>query len=161
MQDINTTGYELDYYRHRQFKAGWQDLIEVVFSGILASADDADSRDFLRLMGSNLAKKLPLPEAETVGELEDALNALLRQFDWGRVQIEANGEQMILTHYAYPHSADPANEDVWALSFATVLEGAYDAWLLAQGGEAHVSLRWRSPAKDNTLVFCYRNEQRR
>ncbi|RQW65225.1 cellulose synthase, partial [Listeria sp. SHR_NRA_18] len=106
-------------------------------------------------------KKLPLPEAETVGELEDALNALLRQFDWGRVQIEANGEQMILTHYAYPHSADPANEDVWALSFATVLEGAYDTWLLAQGGEPHVSLRWRSPAKDNTLVFCYRNEQRR
>lgn len=66
MQDINNTWYELDYYRQRQFKAGWQDLIEVVFSGILASADDTDSRDFLRLMGSNLAKKLPLPEAETV-----------------------------------------------------------------------------------------------
>ncbi len=133
MQDINTTGYELDYYRQRQFKAGWQDLIEVVFSGILASADDADSRDFLRLMGSNLAKKLPLPEAETVGELEDALNALLRQFDWGRVQIEANGEQMVLTHYAYPHSADPANEDVWALSLPRCLRGPMTpgCWLRA------------------------------
>lgn len=161
MQDIRHTSCELDYYRQRQFKAGWQDLIEVVFSGILASADDTDSRDFLRLMGSNLAKKLPLPEAETVGELEDALNALLGQFDWGRVQIEANGEQLILTHYAYPHSAEPVSEDAWTLSFASVLEGAYDTWLLAQGGEPHVTLRWRSPAKDNTLVFCYRNEQRR
>lgn len=161
MQESHNSSYELDYYRQRQFKSGWQDLIEVVFSGILASADDTDSRDFLRLMGSNLAKKLPLSVAETVGELEDSLNVLLRHFDWGKVQIEANGEQMILTHFAYPHSADPDNEAAWVLSFATVLEGAYDTWLLAQGGEAHVSLRWRSPAKDNILVFCYRNEQRR
>lgn len=161
MQDNSNAAYELDYYRQRQFKAGWQDLAEVVFSGILASADDADGQDFLRLMGSHLAKKLPLPVAETLGDLEDGLNAMLRHFDWGWVQIEANGEQMLLTHYAYPHSADPQGEAAWTSSFALVMAGAYDAWLLAQGGETHVSLRWRGPAEDNTLVFCYRNEQRR
>ncbi len=161
MQDINNASYELDYYRQRQFKAGWQDLVEVVFSGIMASADDADGRDFLRLMGANLAKRLPMPAAETVGELEDGLNAMLRHFDWGWVQVAATGEQLLLTHYAYPHCAEPHSEATWASSFASVLEGAYDTWLLAQGGEPHVSLRWRGPVKDHTLVFCYRNEQRR
>ncbi|WP_431223101.1 cellulose biosynthesis protein BcsD [Serratia sp. L9] len=143
MQDINNASYELDYYRQRQFKPGWQDLIEVVFSGIQASADDADSRDFLRLMGGNLARKLPLSQAETLGDLEDSLNAMLRHFDWGWVQIEASGEQMLLSHYAYPHSADPDSEAAWALSFASVLEGLYDAWLLAQGGVSCFSaLAW-------------------
>ncbi|MFC0229376.1 cellulose biosynthesis protein BcsD [Serratia aquatilis] len=161
MQDINNSLYELDYYRQRQFKAGWQDLVEVVFSGILASADDADSRDFLRLMGANLAKKLPLPDAETVGDLEDSLNRMLRHFDWGSVRIDATQEQLLLTHYAYPRSADIESEPIWVLSFATVLEGAYEAWLLAQGGEPHVSLRWCGPAQENTLIFSYRNEQLR
>ncbi|WON78082.1 cellulose biosynthesis protein BcsD [Serratia sp. UGAL515B_01] len=161
MQDIINSSCELDYYRQRQFKTGWQDLIQVVFSGILASADDADGRDFLRLMGANLASKLPLPAAETVGELEDGLNGLLRHFDWGRVQIDPTPEQLLLTHYAYPRSDDPDNESIWAVSFATVLEGAYEAWLLAQGGEPHVSLRWCGPAEENTLIFRYKNEQRR
>ncbi|TQI79699.1 cellulose synthase subunit D [Serratia fonticola] len=161
MQEINNASYELDYHRQRQFKAGWQDLVEVVFSGILATADEADGCDFLRLMGSNLAQKLPLSAAETVGELEDELNARLRHFDWGRVQIEATDEQLLLTHYAYPRSAEPNSEATWTLSFASVLEGAYASWLLAQGGESHVSLRWQGPARDDALVFCYRNEQRK
>lgn len=161
MQDINNSSYELDYYRQRQFKTGWQDLVEVVFSGILASADHTDARDFLRLMGGNLAKKLPLPDAETVGDLEDSLNRMLRHFDWGRVQIESTPEQLLLTHCAYPRSADSESEELWALSFATVLEGAYEAWLLAQGGEPHVSLRWCGTAQENTLVFSYKNEQLR
>lgn len=161
MLDIKNTSFELDYYRQRQFKAGWQDLMEVVFSGILANADGADGRDFLRQMGGNLAKKLPLPEVQTVGELRDALNSLLRQFDWGWVQIEATGERLLLTHHAYPHSNLSHSEETWALCFACVLEGAYENWLLAQGGEPHISLRWLEPAKDNTLVFCYRNVQSR
>jgi hypothetical protein len=161
MLDIKSTSCELDYYRQRQFKAGWQDLVEVVFAGILASADAGDGRDFLRLMGGNLANKLPLPEVQTVGELKEALNTMLRQFDWGWVQIEATAEQLLLTHHAYPQSVHPHSEATWALAFACVLEGAYEHWLLAQGGEPHVSLRWLEPAKDNTLVFCYRNVQPR
>lgn len=161
MQDINNMSYELDYYRQQRFKAGWQDLVEVMFSGILASADEADGRDFLRLMGRNLATKLPLPLAETVGELEDNLNNLLRHIDWGWVQIEATHEQLRLLHYACPRSPEPDNEAAWELAFATVLEGAYAAWLQAQGGEPHVSLHWQRATKDNALVFCYKNEQPR
>ncbi|OMQ25741.1 cellulose biosynthesis protein BcsD [Serratia oryzae] len=159
MQDINNASYELDYYRRQQFKPGWQSLMEVVFSGILASADEADSRDFLRLMGSQLAEKTPLPEAETVGDLEDSINAVLSQFDWGWVQVDASEQGILLTHYAYPQAPDPDNESLWSISFATVLEGAYATWLLAQGGAPHVALRQSQQSQDHTLVFSYRNEQ--
>jgi hypothetical protein len=159
MQDIDNASYELDYYRRQQFKPGWQSLIEVIFSGILASADDADSRDFLRLMGSHLAEKMPLPDAQTVGEFEDGINALLSHFDWGWVQLEASEQGMLLTHHAYPQTPDPDNESMWSLSFATVLEGVYATWLLAQGGASHVSLRQSQQSDERTLVFSYKNEQ--
>ncbi|WP_337263881.1 MULTISPECIES: cellulose biosynthesis protein BcsD [unclassified Serratia (in: enterobacteria)] len=159
MQDINNASYELDYYRRQQFKPGWQSLMEVVFSGIFASADEADSRDFLRLMGSQLAEKTPLPEAETVGDLEDSINAVLSQFDWGWVKVDASEQEILLTHYAHPQAPDPNNELLWSLSFATVLEGAYATWLLAQGGAPHVALRQNQQYQDHTLVFSYRNGQ--
>lgn len=159
MQDINNASYELDYYRRQQFKPGWQSLMEVIFSGILASADEADSRDFLRLMGSHLAEKTPLPDAQTVGDLEDGINAVLSHFDWGWVQVEASEQEILLTHYAYPPAPDPDNEPVWSLSLATVLEGVYATWLLAQGGAPHVALRQSQPSQDRTLVFSYGNGQ--
>ncbi|AHG21773.1 cellulose synthase [Chania multitudinisentens RB-25] len=159
MQDINNASYELDYYRHQQFKPGWHSLVEVVFAGIMASADDADGRDFLRLMGSHLAQKTPLPEAQTIGELEDGINATLSHFDWGWVRVEASEKEILLTHYAYPQTPEPDNAPLWTLSFATVLEGIYETWLLAQGGAPHVSLRRKHSSQDRTLVFSYRNGQ--
>lgn len=159
MQDINNASYEIDYYRRQQFKPGWQSLMEVVFSGIFASADEADSRDFLRLMGSRLAEKTPLPDVQTVGDLEDSINAVLSHFDWGWVHIDASEQEILLTHYAYPQAPDPDNESIWRLSFATILEGAYATWLLAQGGAPHVALRHSQQSRDHTLVFSYRNGQ--
>ncbi|KFK95607.1 MULTISPECIES: cellulose biosynthesis protein BcsD [unclassified Serratia (in: enterobacteria)] len=159
MQDINNASYELDYYRRQQFKPGWSSLIEVIFSGILASADDADSRDFLRLMGSQLAEKTRLPDAQTVGELEDGINAVLSHFDWGWVQVEASEQEIVLKHHAYPQTPDPDNEPMWNLSFATVLEGVYATWLQAQGGAPHVSLRWNPQLAQQALVFSYKNGQ--
>jgi len=159
MQDINNASYELDYYRRQQFKPGWQNLTDVIFTGIFASADDVDGRDFLRLMGSHLAEKTPLPDAQTVGELEDGINAVLGHFDWGMVQVEASEQEIVLTHYAYPQAPEADNEPMWNLSFATMLEGAYATWLQAQGGAPHVSLRQSHQSEERTLVFSYRNGQ--
>jgi hypothetical protein len=154
MQDL-----ELNYHRRQQSKPGWQSLVAVIFSGILASSEDADGRDFLYLMGNRLAEQMPLADAQTVGELEDGINKVLGRFDWGWVQVAASEQELVLTHYAYPQAPDADNEAMWLLSFATVLEGIYATWLLAQGGAAHVALRRSQQSADRTLVFSYRNDR--
>lgn len=157
MQDTNYASLQLDYYRQRQSRPGWQDLLQILFSGILSTADDEDGRQFLNMMGSNLAKQHPLPLARTVGELEDALNGLLTEFDWGFVKIEPAEQELTLVHCAWP-TASPHNDDThWRYALATVLEGAYSEWLQAQGGKNHVPLRWQNHDREGSLVFRYKN----
>jgi hypothetical protein len=131
--------------------------VQVLFSGILSSADDEDGRRFLTLMGSNLAKQYPLPTATTLGELEDSLNQLLAQFDWGVVKIDATPQHLTLAHIAWPVAPQGSDEQHWQTALVAVLEGAYGEWLLAQGGQSSVSLRWQESQREGVLLFRYQN----
>jgi len=157
MQQQDYTRVEQQYYRQRKQTSGWQNLVQVLFSGILSSADDEDGRRFLALMGSNLARQYPLPTAATLGELEDQLNQLLGQFDWGVVKIEATNQQLTLAHIAWPAAPQGSDEALWQIALVAVLEGAYGEWLLAQGGQASVSLRWQESGREGVLLFRYQN----
>lgn len=159
MHQPNVDTPQLQYYRQRQFKPGWQDLVQVIFSGILATADDADGREFLQLMGRQLAQQHPLPLAHTVGDLEDRLNELLACFDWGLVHIDANEQQLTLTHSACPLAPQAEAQPRWLAAFGAVLTGAYGEWLQRQGGAPQVPLRWHGGEDEATLIFLYGNAQ--
>lgn len=157
MQEFQDAIAKLDYYQKKQFKPGWQDLISIIFSGIFSSTDKSDARDFLYLIGGNLAKKHPILPVNTMGELEDNINTLLAYFDWGRVDIKANEQEMLLIHYAYPSPLEEQEQAEWIQALSAVLEGLYSEWILMQGGHPHVPLRWQDNGENNQLVFCYKN----
>ncbi|NDL64632.1 cellulose biosynthesis protein BcsD [Acerihabitans arboris] len=148
---------ELDYFRRRQCQAGWQDLLDIMISGITANAGDEDRRQFLNLMGSQLAGRFPLPHAETVGDLEDSLNRLWSDFHWGFVQLQPGETCLTLAHHAFPAAAPGAREEEWTAGLAAVLEGAYAEWLSAQGGQPHVALRWQPDSAEGIMTFSYQN----
>lgn len=157
MQDRPNTTPELDYFRRRQYQSGWQDLLDIMISGITANAGDEDRRQFLNLMGSRLAARFPLPQAETVGDLEDGLNRLWSDFHWGFVRLRPGETDLTLIHHAFPPAATGAQEEEWTAGLAAILEGAYAEWLSAQGGQSHVALRWQRDGAEGIMTFSYQN----
>jgi|SRR5471030_2435241 len=157
MQDMLNTTPELDYYRRQQYQSGWQDLLDIMISGIAENASDEDRRQFLNLMGNRLADRFPLNPAETVGNLEDQINRLWSAFHWGCVTLQPGETLLILVHRAFPIAAAGAQAEQWFAGFAAVLEGAYAQWLLAQGGQPHVALQWQQDSAEGTMTFSYQN----
>lgn len=156
MQDTTDTNPELAYFRRRQYQPGWQDLLEIMISGIAANAGDEDRRQFLNLMGNQLAMRFPLPHAETVGDLEDSLNRLWSEFHWGFVRLQPGATHLIFSHHAVPPAAG-AQQEEWTAGLAAILEGAYAQWISAQGGQPHVALRWQQDSAEGIMTFSYQN----
>ena len=155
MQEHNYTQVAQEYYRQRHTTPGWQSLVQVLFSGILASADDEDGRRFIMLMGNNLARQHQLPASATLGELEDNINHILSRFDWGVVKLEATQQQLALVHIAWPVSPQGQVADLWRIVLFSQFEGLYGGWLLIQGGRPFVQLRWQEHPPEG------RSEERR
>lgn len=157
MQDMLNASPELGYYRRRQYQSGWQDILDIMISGIAENAGDEDRRQFLNLMGSRLAQRFLMAQAQTVGDLEDELNRLWAGFHWGYVRLQPAEASLTLKHYAFPAAAAGADESQWIAGLAAILEGAYAAWLVAQGGQSHVALRWQQDSAEGVMTFSYRN----
>ncbi|WP_213991328.1 cellulose biosynthesis protein BcsD [Sodalis sp. dw_96] len=157
MQEMLNASPELGYYRRQQYKSGWQDMLDIMISGIAENAGDEDRRQFLNLMGSRLAQRFPMAQAQTVGDLEDQLNRLWAGFHWGYVRLQPTESSLTLMHYAFPPAAAGADASQWIAGLAAILEGAYAEWLVAQGGQSHVALRWQQDGTEGVMTFSYRN----
>lgn len=141
----------LHYFQTQQTPPGWFDLLNIMLEGMVSNAGYHDSRPFLNQMGETLADRYPLPLAATVGELEQQINTQLARFNWGYIEIEANEKMLIIHHQALPVTNEQHRQQSWSQAFSAVLEGLYARWLIAQGGQPHVSL-WQEPSHNASAV---------
>ncbi|MCB5303624.1 cellulose biosynthesis protein BcsD [Yersinia bercovieri] len=157
MQENNYLSEQQDYYRQRQHQSGWQNVVQVLFLGIQANAENADARAFLHSMGAKLAQQQPLPLSQTVGELEDNINHLWASYHWGFMHIDANEQEIRLTHCAWPDTDNSGEKRQWKIAFATFLAGIYSEWLSQQGGHPEVNAQWLDNEIEGPLVFRYKS----
>ena len=149
----------LSYFQRQQTPAGWFDLLSVMVDGMVRNVGEAESQPFLRQMGASLAERFPLPASQTIGELETNINALLAEFNWGYIDIDASDTAIRIVHTALPVPPEEAKQMAWNHAFSAVLEGLYARWLREQGGKSHVSL-WREASPSATVIhFRYQNNQ--
>jgi hypothetical protein len=123
--------------------------------GMLSNAGELESQPFLRQMGEELADNYPLPESETVGQLEANINQLLSRFKWGVVSVDVGDDGLRLRHRAIPVSRDEARRVRWCNAFCAILEGLYSRWLRGQGGGAHVVLQRERLFSVSDVQFLY------
>ncbi|VFS87171.1 Cellulose synthase operon protein D [Raoultella terrigena] len=122
---------------------------------MLSNAGELESQPFLRQMGEELADNYPLPESETVGQLEANINQLLSRFKWGVVSVDVGDDGLRLRHRAIPVSRDEARRVRWCNAFCAILEGLYSRWLRGQGGGAHVVLQRERLFSVSDVQFLY------
>ena len=143
------------WFQQQQTPAGWFDLLLIMIDGMLNNAGELESQPFLRQMGEALADNYPLPESETVGQLEVNINQLLSRFQWGVVSVEVGDDGLRLRHRALPVSRDDARRVRWCNAFCAILEGLYSRWLQGQGGAAHVVLQRERLFSVSDVQFLY------
>lgn len=143
-----------EYYQSQSHRPGWQDLAESMLLAISASTDKASARDFQRMIGTHLARRFPLPNVTTQGELEDGINRLFRQFGWGVISITSHALGMNIHHQAWPCTAPGDDEEQWMTAFANVLEGCWTHWMQALGGDRNASF-WMTHGDRESLSFSY------
>lgn len=143
------------WFQQQQTPAGWFDLLLIMIDGMLNNAGELESQPFLRQMGEALADRYPLPESETVGQLEANINQLLSRFQWGVVSVDVGDDGLRLRHRALPVSHDDARRVRWCNAFCAILEGLYSRWLQGQGGGAHVVLQRERLFSVSDVQFLY------
>ena len=143
------------WFQQQQTPAGWFDLLLIMIDGMLNNAGELESQPFLRQMGEALAERYPLPESETVGQLEVNINQLLSRFQWGVVSVDVGDDGLRLRHRALPVSRDDARRVRWCNAFCAILEGLYSRWLQGQGGGAHVVLQRERLFSVSDVQFLY------
>ena len=143
------------WFQQQQTPAGWFDLLLIMIDGMLNNAGELESQPFLRQMGEALADRYPLPESETVGQLEANINQLLSRFQWGVVSVEVGDDGLRLRHRALPVSRDDARRVRWCNAFCAILEGLYSRWLQGQGGGEHVVLQRERLFSVSDVQFLY------
>ena len=143
------------WFQQQQTPAGWFDLLLIMIDGMQNNAGELESQPFLRQMGEALADNYPLPESETVGQLEANINQLLSRFQWGVVSVEVGDDGLRLRHRALPVSRDDARRVRWCNAFCAILEGLYSRWLQGQGGGAHVVLQRERLFSVSDVQFLY------
>lgn len=143
------------WFQQQQTPAGWFDLLLIMIDGMLNNAGELESQPFLRQMGEALADRYPLPESETVGQLEANINQLLSRFQWGVVSVDVGDDGLRLRHRALPVSRDDLRRVRWCNAFCAILEGLYSRWLQGQGGGAHVVLQRERLFSVSDVQFLY------
>lgn len=124
----------LAYLARREVSAQWRGFLRALLETLDAHLDRNSRNGLLRAVGARLATALPLRPAATLAELEARMNATLAELSWGYVTVALDeaDRSLRLTHRAAP--AVPAAGDEAGDWFATVLEGLYATWLVAQQG---------------------------
>ncbi|WP_434587093.1 cellulose biosynthesis protein BcsD [Klebsiella sp. R390] len=155
MMTDNNNAEVMAWFQQQQTPAGWFDLLLIMVDGMLNNAGELESQPFLRQMGEMLADRYPLPESETVGQLEANINQWLSRFKWGVVSVDVGEDGLRLRHRALPVSRDDTHRVRWCNAFCAILEGLYSRWLQGQGGSTHVVLQRERLFSVSDVQFLY------
>jgi len=111
----------------------WPAFIAAFAGELAAGARPEAARAFLWYVGRRVASSTPLPPAETLGELEAAINAAWTALDWGWVRLLVGEDDIRIVHGAWPELAGTQGAEAWPDTAAAILEGVYAAWFEAHG----------------------------
>ena len=73
------------------------------------------------------------------------------------MKLEATQQQLALVHIAWPVSPQVQDDELWRIALISLFEGHYAEWLLSQGGQPYVPLRWQENTPEGAFVFRYQN----
>lgn len=152
MNDIEA-GFE--YYARQQCSTQWFAFLGAFAEEFGSQIPVAELRVLMARLGRSMAKHIQAPSGNTVEELEDSINGIWFNMDWGWVKLTEKDDGLFVEHHASP-TMSAFGEDALAWSPA-LLEGIYADWFSAIGGEdSPLQLIQVAPPQDCNTPLAFR-----
>lgn len=143
------------YIAQRQICNQWQPFLSAFSMEFSQQIPIAELRVLMIRLGKLMAEKLPMPAGNTLASLEESINAIWLDMDWGWVQLSEKNEGLFIDHHVSPLCVAFGAE---ALSWSSaILEGVYQYWFAAIGAGTQLQLTQVSAdgVDHQLLVFCF------
>ncbi len=143
----------LKHLSEQQSSRQWKTFLTLLADELSEQLAPRNLHGIMRRTGARFAQQHHLPAAQTIGEIQDAMNGVWRELNWGWLEIAEAGDSLLLKHFCSPLRANFGDKhQEWTPAF---LEGVYEQWLRQSGADDQLRVS-RSNAPDNWGTIEYR-----
>ncbi len=151
---MNDLEKNLVYFSQQQCSPQWKVFLEAFSSEFGQQIPVAELRVLMARLGTAMAQSLSTPAGDTISELEDSINAIWFDMDWGWVNLVEKEDGLFIEHHASPLQVAFGEE---ALAWSTaILEGIYAHWFSVISSGSALQLTQSEPAKPYKFVIVFR-----
>lgn len=140
----------LDYLLDRQISSQWRGMLSALATEFEAQIGRDELRQLMHRVGARFAAAHPLPVCGSTAELEQTLNVVWQELDWGCVALADEAESLRIVHYCAPLLAFGNAALAWTPAF---LEGVYQTWLSALGAQGLSVVQTSGYGEDTSIEF--------
>lgn len=151
MKDLDKN---LEYFARQQCSVQWQVFLNAFANEFGQQIPVAELRVLMARLGTSMAQSIPAPTGNTIAELEDSINAIWFDMDWGWVSLVEKETGLFIEHHLAPLQGAFGDQ---ALAWSpAILEGIYAHWLSVLGAGPSLQLTQVQPAKPEDMLIVFR-----
>lgn len=135
-----------EYLAERLCQRQWLGVLRALATEFNEHSSAQDLDEIFYRVGVRFSQANPLPEGETVADLERHMNLAWALMEWGTVALSSQDDYLLIDHQFSPLAAAFGEDGmVWAGSF---LRGVYRQWLEDAGAGEELALEEVAPLDD-------------
>ncbi len=144
----------LDYFAKQQRSIQWGAFLAAFAGEFGEQIPVGELRVLMARLGKSMTQGMPTPSGNTVAELQDSINEIWFDMNWGWVQLLENETGLFIEHHAAPlQSAFGDQALAWS---PAILEGIYAHWFSAMGAGSALQLTQTEPALPDAMLIIFR-----
>lgn len=144
----------LAYFARQQCSTQWQIFLSAFANEFGQQIPVAELRVLMARLGASMAQSIPAPVGNTIAELEESINSIWFDMDWGWVTLEEKNDGLFIEHRVSPLQGAFGEA---ALSWSpAILEGIYAHWFSIISAGSALQLSQVEPAQANQQLIIFR-----
>lgn len=151
---MNDAEENLGYFARQQCSIQWQVFLSAFASEFGQQIPVAELRVLMARLGTSMAQSISTPSGDTIAELEDSINSIWFDMDWGWVSLVEKNDGLFIEHHVAPLQC-AFGEDALSWSPA-ILEGIYAHWFSIISGDSRLKLAQVEPEQHSDFLLVFR-----
>lgn len=147
---------DINYKIQRECSRQWRMVLASIAQELAIPSQQGSFHEWGQRVGMRYAAQATLPDCSSLKDLEEAITARWQIMDWGWVNLDDQGKNLLIVHHGarngeLPTSAFGDDTPAWTPAF---LSGAYQQWLASLGAGEQLRVKQVSAIDDfGTIEF--------
>ena len=144
----------LDYFARQQRSTQWGAFFAAFAGEFGEQIPVGELRVLMARMGKSMTQDMPIPSGNTVAELQDSINEIWFDMNWGWAKLLEKDNGLFIEHHAAPLQGAFGDQALpWS---PAILEGIYAHWFSAMGAGSALQLTQVEPALPDAMLIVFR-----